>query len=206
MNTIPTLRSERLLLRPWRDSDRASFTALHADPQVTRHFPACLTWPQSEALAQRIREHFAREGFGLWCVELPGEAEFIGLVGLWRCAIDAPFAPALELAWRLAPRYWGQGYAREAAQLCIDFAFERLSEERLVAFTPSCNERSLALMQRLGMQTVVDGDFEHPALAPGHPLRRHQLFELSRLQWQAPLRAELGERLRGTVQAGSCRV
>jgi RimJ/RimL family protein N-acetyltransferase len=100
------LRTERLILRPWLDEDLAPFAALNADPRVMEHFPSLLDRERSDAMAGRIRDHFAREGFGLWAAEVPGTAPFIGFIGLARPG----FRPDdVEIGWRLARPYWGAG-------------------------------------------------------------------------------------------------
>jgi RimJ/RimL family protein N-acetyltransferase len=84
MTGVVTLRTERLLLRPWRDSDRAPFAAMNADPKVMEHFPAVSTRAESDATVERIVARMEQQGFGLWAVEVPGVAEFIGFIGLGR--------------------------------------------------------------------------------------------------------------------------
>ncbi len=174
----PSLRSERLILRPWTPEDRAPFAAMNADPRVMEFFPACLDRAQSDALAARIEAHFARHGYGWWALQLPGAESFIGYVGLQRVEFAAPFAPAVAIGWRLAQAHWERGYAREAAQRALDHGFEALGLEEIVAFSVPANRASLGLMRRLGMRRDPAADFEHPHLPRGHPLRHHQLYRL----------------------------
>jgi RimJ/RimL family protein N-acetyltransferase len=171
-----TLRTERLVLRPWRASDRAPFAAMGADPGVMRFLGPLLTRAQSDALADRIAAHFAERGFGLWALEVPGVAEFAGFVGLSTARFPAPFTPCIELGWRLAPAHWGRGYATEAARAALHFGFEQLALGEILAFTTVANHASRAVMERLGMTHDPRDDFEHPALAPGDPLRPHVLY------------------------------
>ena len=178
-----TLHTSRLTLRPWRESDMAAFAALNADPAVMEHFPAPLGREESDALARRIMEHMARHGWGLWAMEVDGEHAFAGFTGLHHCSAALPFAPALEVGWRLARPFWGRGFATEAAVTCLDFAFTVLRQTEVLSFTAKSNSRSRAVMQRLGMQYC--GDFEHPALPPGHALRPHVLFALTASQHAA---------------------
>ncbi len=118
----PQLRTERLLLRPWRDEDRQPFAAMNADPAVMEHFPSTLTRAQSDALAERIDSELRRRGYGLWALEIPGEAPFAGFVGLQPVDRELPFAPATELGWRLANSHWGRGLASEAARAAVALA------------------------------------------------------------------------------------
>ena len=179
----PTLRTERLVLRPWRDSDLEPFRVLNADPEVMRYFPATLDAAQSDALAQRIREAMARRDSGFWAVEVPGVAGFIGFTGLSVPGFRAHFTPCVEIGWRLAAAYWGKGYASEAASAALRHAFETLRLEEVVAFTARPNLRSSAVMRRIGMVHDPADDFDHPNLPDGHPLRRHVLYRLTRARW-----------------------
>ncbi|HEY7851574.1 MAG TPA: GNAT family N-acetyltransferase [Caulobacteraceae bacterium] len=177
------LRTSRLILRDWRDDDFPAFAAMGADPAVMAHFPALLDRAASDALAARIRAHHAAHGWGSWAVEVPGEADFIGYVGLQTVSFDAPFAPAVEIGWRLARAHWGRGLATEAARAALAFGFERLALPEIVAFTVPANARSRAVMERLGMTRDPADDFDHPRLAEGHPLRRHVLYRMARARW-----------------------
>jgi len=180
-----TIRTERLLLRQWRDSDRDPFAALNGDPVVMEHFPALLTRAQSDALVDRIAGSITDRGWGLWACESRTSDEFIGFVGLERAGFEAHFTPAVEVGWRLAHRYWGQGFAPEAAARALEYAFEELALEEVVSFTAPVNLRSQRVMQKLGMTRDPADDFDHPLVPPGHPIRRHVLYRLSASEWQA---------------------
>jgi RimJ/RimL family protein N-acetyltransferase len=172
------ITTDRLLLRRWRDSDREPWAAACADPEVMRHFPDMLTREQSDAMIERIGARFAAHGFGLWAVERRAERDFIGFVGLQRITWAAPFTPATEIGWRLARAAWGAGYATEAARAVVDHAFDELDLEELVSVTVPANARSRAVMERIGMVHDAAGDFDHPRVPAGHPLRRHVLYRL----------------------------
>jgi RimJ/RimL family protein N-acetyltransferase len=174
------VRTERLVLRQWRDDDLEPFAALNADLEVMRYFPAPLTRAQSDALAERERERIARGGWGLWAVEVVDGPPFVGFVGLARPAFDAHFTPAVEVGWRLAREHWGRGYATEAARAALAFGFDELDLAEIVSFTSVLNERSQRVMDRIGMSRDLDGDFDHPSLPAGHPLRRHVLYRIGR--------------------------
>jgi RimJ/RimL family protein N-acetyltransferase len=178
----PTLTTERLVLRPWRESDLAPFAALNADPEVMAHFPANLTQAESVAMAGRIQAGLAARGFGWWAAEVPEVAPFIGFIGLGVPDFGAHFLPpgrrVVEVGWRLARAYWGRGYATEGAREALRFGFEDLGLTEIVSFTTTTNRRSQAVMQRLGMTRDPADDFDHPKLPPGHRLRRHVLYRL----------------------------
>ncbi len=177
------LRTERLVLRPWRDADREPFAELNADAEVMRYFPAPLTRVQSDQLAARAGSHIAAHGWGLWAVEVVGGPEFVGFVGLARPAFTAHFTPAVEVGWRLAREHWGNGYATEAAIASLRFGFEQLGLPEIVSFTSAVNRRSQAVMARIGMGRDQADDFAHPQL-PSGPLRPHVLYRASRDSWR----------------------
>jgi ribosomal-protein-alanine N-acetyltransferase len=172
------LTTPRLTLRRWRDEDRAPFAAMNADPRVMEFFPATLSRAESDALVDRIEAHFDEHGFGAWAIEVPGVAPFVGFTGLSVPRFEAPFMPCVEVGWRLAVAHWGKGYATEAARLALDYGFETLRLAEIVAFTVPANLRSRAVMERIGMRRDPADDFDHPALAAGHPRRRHVLYRL----------------------------
>jgi RimJ/RimL family protein N-acetyltransferase len=181
---IPEVRTARLLLRGWREADRAPFAAINADPAVAALLGQALDRAASDAYAERIEAHWASEGFGLWAVERLDEGRFIGFTGLARPRFEAHFTPAVEVGWRLAHAAWGQGFATEAGRAALQFGFETVGLEEIVSFTAVANERSRAVMDRLGMSRDARGDFDHPRLEPGDPLRRHVLYRLRRAEWE----------------------
>lgn len=168
--------TDRLHLRQWRASDRVPFAELNADPRVMRFFPSPLTREQSDGMADRCESLIRERGWGFWAVELKTDGRFIGFVGLHSCAAPLPFAPCTEVAWRLAFDCWGRGFATEAAREALRVGFDVLGFEELVSFTVVANQRSRAVMERLGM--AESGLFEHPSVAVGSPLRQHCLYRL----------------------------
>jgi ribosomal-protein-alanine N-acetyltransferase len=176
----PELRTDRLLLRRWRDADREPFARLNADPKIVRLLPAPLTRAESDALVDRIEREFGERGFGLWAVEIVDGGRFAGFVGLHVPRFRAHFTPAVEIGWRLARDAWGRGYATEAARAALAFGFGTVGLEEIVSFTVPANARSRAVMERLGMTRDPADDFDHPALRAGHPLRPHVLYRLRR--------------------------
>jgi RimJ/RimL family protein N-acetyltransferase len=178
----PELRTARLLLRRWRDDDRAPFAALNADPEVTEHLGGTMSRARSDALVDQIEVVFERRGFGMWAVEVTGTGDLAGFVGLSVPSFEAPFMPAVEIGWRLARTHWGHGYATEAARAAVAFAFgfDEAGLDEIVAFTVPANVRSRRVMERLGMAHDPADDFDHPALPAPHPLRRHVLYRLRR--------------------------
>ncbi|HZU60393.1 MAG TPA: GNAT family N-acetyltransferase, partial [Solirubrobacteraceae bacterium] len=156
------LSTDRLVLRHWVDADLAPFAELNADPEVMRYFPAVLTRAQSDELAATIRSQLENQGWGLWAVEVPALTPFIGFVGLNPVSFRAHFTPAVEVGWRLARAHWGQGYATEAARAALAFAFNQLGCQSVVSMTATTNDRSIRVMERLGMVHDPADDFDHP--------------------------------------------
>ena len=152
---------------------------MSADPRVMEYLPTPLSPAECEALIARIESHFDQHGFGLWAVELLDRASCIGFVGLSVPRFEAHFTPCVEIGWRLAADYWGQGLATEAARAALAFGFENLGLKEIVSFTVPQNLRSRRVMERLGMTHDRSDDFDHPVLSEGHRLSRHVLYRAS---------------------------
>jgi RimJ/RimL family protein N-acetyltransferase len=176
---VTELRTERLVLRQWREDDLDPFAALNADPEVMRYFPAPLTRQQSDALAERARAGISERGWGWWAVEVEGGEPFVGFVGLSVPRFEAHFTPAVEVGWRLARPAWGRGYATEGARAAVTYGFDELRLDQIVSFTTVANERSRRVMERLEMTHDAADDFAHPLVSPG-PLQRHVLYRIGR--------------------------
>lgn len=181
---LVSLRTERLLLRPWRDGDRGPFAAMNADPRVMEWFPAVNTREESDRFFERIVTRMEQQGFGLWAVEVPGVAAFIGFIGL--NSADAVLGrPVLEVGWRLAAEHWGRGYATEGARASLAHAFESLGQDEVVSFTTTRNERSRHVMEKLGMTRRPADDFDHPGVPVSWLGRRHVLYRITRQRWRS---------------------
>jgi len=178
MSAFATLSSGRIRLREWRDEDRETFAAMNSNARVMEFFRGRLSRVESDAMVDRIREHFSDHGFGFWAIEVPDVAPFMGFAGLAVARFSAHFTPCVEIGWRLAFEHWGRGYATEAGRLALSYGFGSLALSEVVSFTSATNHRSRAVMERLGMHRDPAEDFDHPALPEGHPLRRHVLYRL----------------------------
>jgi RimJ/RimL family protein N-acetyltransferase len=179
---VTALRTERLILRRWRLSDRAPFARLNGDPRVMEFFPSRLTPDESDAMIERIESHWRQHGFGPYAAELAADGTFIGFIGIFVPVFEAVFTPCVEIGWRLAAEYWGQGFALEGARAVIGHAADRIGLDALVSFTVPGNFRSRRVMEKLGMTRNPSEDFDHPSLPEGHPLRRHVLYRLRLLR------------------------
>jgi RimJ/RimL family protein N-acetyltransferase len=180
----PTLRSERLLLRRWTDEDRDVLAQIHADPVVMRYRPAPLSRDQSDAVIDETEESFDTDGFGLWALERLEDGRLLGFTGFGTSDFDAPFCPAVDIGWTLARDVWGHGYATEGAVVALNYAFDQLRLDEVVAHTTEGNERSRAVMHRLGMTHDPADDFDAPWYRPDHTRRRFVLYRLERSDWR----------------------
>lgn len=183
---INGLETERLYLRQWQASDFALFAEMNADPEVMKYFPKLLSATVSDVIANKCQQLIKEKGWGLWAVSLKENDTFIGFVGLNDTHADMSFAPAVEIAWRLAKDCWGQGYATEAAQASLKFAFEELALNEVVSFTAVINKRSQLVMERIGMTNTQD-NFYHPALTASHRLAEHVLYKITRQAWRSSI-------------------
>jgi RimJ/RimL family protein N-acetyltransferase len=162
---------------------------MNADPRVMEFFPRALDRLASDALVAHICDSIARDGFGLYAVEVKDTGAFVGFTGLARPGFDAPFMPAIEVGWRLARESWGNGYATEAAGAAVDHAFGSLGLDALVSYTTEWNRRSRRVMEKIGMTRDPRDDFMHPKLPPGHKLAPHVLYRIDRERWLTRSRA-----------------
>ena len=175
----PVLKTERLTLRGWRQSDVVPFIAMSADHEVMRYFPALLSPDEAREYIADLQERFRKWGFGYWAVEAP-DAPFAGFVGLSRPKIDAQFTPCVEIGWRLARQAQGKGYAKEAALEALRYGFEELGLKEIVAMVSPENAASCRVADRIGMTRNPADDFEYPNDDPNWTYRACVLYRLGR--------------------------
>jgi RimJ/RimL family protein N-acetyltransferase len=156
------IETPRLILRPWRDADRAAFAAMNADPEVMHDFPAPLSRAESDAKLDRYQANIERLGYGRWLIERREDGAFLGYTGIMPVFDDHPCAPGQEIGWRMVRAAWGFGYASEGAAASLRDGFERLGFAEIIAYTGVTNARSQAVMRRLGMARDPARDFEVP--------------------------------------------
>ena len=174
-----SLITPRLVLRQWTPQDLPEFAALNADPEVMRYFPSTLDRQASDALAAKAEALIAERGWGFWVAQDMASGCMAGMIGLHIPAPELPFSPCVEVGWRLARPYWGQGLATEGAKAALNFAWKVLQLEEVVSFTAVQNKPSQAVMQRLGMLPDAQ-TFIHPAVPDGHALAEHCLYRIRR--------------------------
>ena len=181
----PTIETERLVLRRWRDGDKDAFAALNSDPLVMEHFPGVLTREESDRMIRHMELHFEEFGYGLWAVDIRWADRLIGFCGLSVPTFHTHFTPAVEIGWRFVKEEWGNGYATEAARAVVDFGFEQADLDQILSWTIPANERSQGVMERLGMTRAPELDFDHPRFLDDDRLRRHVVYRLTREDWEA---------------------
>ena len=176
-----SIETNRLILRPWRDSDLIFFAEMSQDNDVMRYFPNLLSRFESDDLANLIQRFIAKQGWGFWALERKGTGEFLGFTGLHYQPTKFEFSPCTEIGWRLKRSAWRQGYAYEAAVASLNFGFNNLRLDQIVAFTAALNHPSKNLMQRLGMSEIKS--FEHPDVDENSPLKQHILYAIKAAQF-----------------------
>ena len=179
------LETERLVIRNWENGDRDLFHRINSEDAVMEFFPFRRTRSESDRFLDVLRETIAERGYGFTALEERASGSCIGFAGLAPVAIEPILAEgSIEIGWRLAPEFWGKGYATEAARALVRFGFETLDLDEIVSFAVEENHRSIAVMQRLGM--TRDGAFDHPKVPDSHPhLKRHALYRMPRARWLA---------------------
>jgi RimJ/RimL family protein N-acetyltransferase len=173
------IATDRLILRPWEERDRAPFAAMGADPEVMATLGPLLSQAESDALVDRLIAMQARDGHCLWAVERRADGAFLGFAGP-KVGDVGPIVGDMELGWRLARHAWGAGYATEAAGAAADWCRAHRPAHRIVAITAAVNARSRAVMERLGMIHRPELDFDHPKVPADSPLHRHVTYVLER--------------------------
>lgn len=178
------METDRLVLRQWKKEDYKPYSDLCSDAHVMRYFVNPLSREESNKQANKIQSLILDKGWGFWAVELKATGDFIGFVGLHSQDADSGFpdAPFIEIGWRLSSGFWGFGYAPEAAEKALQFAFEEIDVPAVYAFTTLQNIPSQRVMMKLGMVNT-NRDFSHPGIVVGHPLERHCLYKITKEQW-----------------------
>lgn len=186
------IETERLYLRTWHPLDAKPYFDINQDPKVIEFLGGSLTIEQINQFIPAVNLHQEKLGFTLWAAELKLTKDLIGYIGLNHTDFfepyGAPFSPAVEVGWRLGSQYWGNGYATEGAKAALDFGFNTVGLDEIVSFTVPMNQRSLRVMEKIGLQRDLEGDFRHPKLALDHPLSQHVLYRLKKADYLENLR------------------
>ena len=172
------IKTPRLLLRRWRETDLGAFTKMNADPEVMRHFPEAYSEERTKQFYNIIQKEFSEYGYGLYAVEEKSNSSFIGFIGFHWARFAADFCPCIEIGWRLDKDYWNKGYATEGAKACLEYGFAHLGFDSVYSFTSNKNIPSQRVMQKIGMRLYQH--FEHPEIAENHPLRPHVCYVIDK--------------------------
>ena len=182
MTEIIEFETSRLRLRQWRAADFPAFAEMNADTDVMKYYPDILSTSDSDVLAHKFKSFISDRGWGFWAVEIIESKKFIGFVGLNEPTYSLPVSPCMEIGWRIAKEYWGNGYATEAAREVLALALDRLGMPEVYSFTPVSNEKSMAVMERIGMiNTMLN--FDHPVVPKNSSLREHVLYKADKEDW-----------------------
>ena len=182
---MTVLETPRLILREWKDSDRNLFREINADSKVMEFFPFRRSHAESDEALEKVNGMIRLSGFGFYAIELKSTAEPMGFCGIAPTNLEGVFPlGTMEIGWRLATRFWGNGYVTEAAKALLTMAFEDKGMPEVVSFAVAENHRSTAVMQRIGLKPDPSRDFNHPRVPETHPqLKRHVTYSLTREQW-----------------------
>lgn len=176
------ITTERLILRPFDERDRAPFAAIHGDPVTMRFYPSIWDRVRCDAVLDHYLDSQAEGKTELLATQLRETNALIGTIGLTAFSPAArnviPLHPEIEIGWRLDHRFWGQGLAPEGARACLDYAWTELGLDDVYSMTARANLPSQRVMQKIGMTYLPDQDFEHPNVPLGSPLRHHVLYRI----------------------------
>ncbi|MEO5693441.1 MAG: GNAT family N-acetyltransferase [Usitatibacter sp.] len=150
----PTIETERLLLRQFRNEDLEAYAPMCADPEVMRYLGTGVTLTRTEtwrAMATMLG-HWKLLGYGMFAIELKTTGQLLGRAGF----LDPPGWPGFELGWVLGPQHWGKGYALEAATAARDYAFKEMGRDRVISVIRPENARSIRVAEKLGAAMVEE--------------------------------------------------
>ncbi len=172
------IQTPRIGLRNWLKKDHVPFAEMNADPEVMKYFPSVWSRSSSEMVLKKHHKFIDDSGFGFFAAEHLQDGCFIGFVGFSPVRFESTFTPCVEIGWRLVKKYWNRGFATEAAQACLKYAFDHLALSEIYSFTAIQNAPSERVMQKIRMEKV--GEFDHPLVAPESGLQRHVLYRITK--------------------------
>lgn len=171
-----SLKTSRLGLRNWLDSDISVLHKINSDPSVMEFFPALPTLKQTEEFVHRMQKHFKQYGYCYFAVDELDSDECIGFIGLMHTSFESDFTPAIDIGWRLKSSKWGKGLATEGALASLKLGFEKFNIEEIISVAPSINKPSIKVMEKIGLKK--EKDFIHPALLNNEELKSCELYKI----------------------------
>jgi RimJ/RimL family protein N-acetyltransferase len=170
------IETDRLILRTWKPEDTEAYYQINQDSKVIEFLMGPLTREEVQNFINISNQQFEKTGFTLWAAEEKTSGKLIGFIGLNIVPWNAHFTPCVEIGWRLGSEFWNKGYATEGAKAVLEYGFNICHLKEIVAFGVPDNIRSINVMEKIGMQRDLQGDFEHPKLPKGHQLSKHVLY------------------------------
>ena len=158
--------SARLGFRNWEDDDVEPMANVNRDPEVMRFFPELQSLEETTKIISRFKSELLEKGHTYFAVDNFDDGRFIGFIGLHIQAFESNFTPCVDIGWRLDKEFWNKGYATEGATRCLQYAFDTLQMQKIVALAPAINLPSINVMKKIGMTKILD--FKHPLLL-NHP-------------------------------------
>jgi [ribosomal protein S5]-alanine N-acetyltransferase len=143
-----TILKTRIQLRRPTYEDALILRGLWMDEKVRQYLGGAISNEMIDEKIQSLQDHWVQHGFGQWSVLDKKGNEVIGLCGLHRSD------DGIELSYMFFPSSWGRGLAREAAQASIEFGFNTLNLDKIIAITQEANTRSISLLEKIGMNLI----------------------------------------------------
>ncbi|GAA3734299.1 GNAT family N-acetyltransferase [Salinicoccus jeotgali] len=175
------IKTKRLILRDWQDSDIHPFIKMNQDPDVRRYFPSKLSEEDSKNFVREAQKDIEDRGFGLFAIERRDNGAFIGFAGMQVLEENGPFRleflPCIEIGWRLSKRNWNQGFATEAALGVLKFSERHTDIKEIYALAAQKNRPSINVMEKIGMKKI--GEISHPLVEDGHSLKPHIVYKMT---------------------------
>lgn len=174
------LETQRLIIRNWKEQDRELFHFINSDDTVMEFFPFRRDRAASDKMMDELKSDIKKDGYGYTALELKESGKCIGFCGLHHCKAEPILSREnIEIGWRLAPQFWGNGYVTEASMRLLEFGFNNLILDEIISFAVESNQNSIAVMERIGMKRDKIKDFDHPRVPDSHPhLKRHLYYFL----------------------------
>jgi RimJ/RimL family protein N-acetyltransferase len=143
---IPTLTTERLILRAFAAEDLEPYAVMNADPETMRYVGGPIDREATWRLMAMLLGHWDLRGYGMWALVERATGRFIGRAGLY----NQEGWPGLEAAWTVARDRWGRGYATEAGWAALDYAFGVVDAEQVISIIHPDNAASIRVAEKLG--------------------------------------------------------